>query len=99
MIQRRVRESFPLWLSLLLGPFYLLLFRTLDSGTRRGLAAGLLWAGFALVGIYAPRRLFAHYFLELLPAQCLVTALIICSAIGATGATTATRTALILILA
>jgi Dolichyl-phosphate-mannose-protein mannosyltransferase len=99
MIQRRIRESFPLWLSLFLGPFYLLFFRKLDSGTRRGLTAGLLWAAFALVGIYAPRRLFAHYFLELLPSQCLVTALVVCSAIDATGAASAARTALILILA
>src|SRR5262249_35075271 len=99
MIQRRVRESFPLWLSLVLGPFYLLFFRKLDSGTRRGLTAGLLWAAFALAGIYAPRRLFAHYFLELLPSQCLLTALVVCSAINATGAASTARTAFILILA
>ncbi len=99
MIQRRVRESFLLWLSLLLCPFYLLFFRTPDSGTRRGLAAGLLWATFALAGIYAPRRLFAHYFLALLPSQCLVTALVVCSAIAAAGAASTARTALILVLA
>jgi 4-amino-4-deoxy-L-arabinose transferase-like glycosyltransferase len=98
MIQRRIRESFPLWLTLFLGPFYLLFFRALDSRTRRGLAAGLLWAAFALLGIYAPRRLFAHYFLELLPSQCLVTALVVCWTIDAAGAAPAAPAGLLLVL-
>lgn len=81
MVQRRVRESFPLWLSLALAPAYFALFPTLDRDTRRGLAAGLLWAGFSLLGIVTMRRLFAHYFLGLTPSLCLLCALVVCAAV------------------
>lgn len=81
MIQRRVREAFPLWLGMVLAPLCLIVFPGLDARTRRGLWAGLLWAGGALLGISATRYFFAHYFLDLLPAQCLVCALVIALAI------------------
>jgi dolichyl-phosphate-mannose-protein mannosyltransferase len=80
MIQRRIREAFPLWLSLALAPLYLGFFRSLDEGTRRGLVAGLLWAALAFVGILAMRRLFAHYFLSLTAPLCLLCALVVCAA-------------------
>jgi 4-amino-4-deoxy-L-arabinose transferase-like glycosyltransferase len=87
MIQRRIREAFPLWLGLALAPLCLIVFPGLDARTRRGLHAGLLWTGGALVGISATRYFFAHYFLDLLPAQCLVCALVVALAIeeGARG--------------
>jgi Dolichyl-phosphate-mannose-protein mannosyltransferase len=89
MIQRRIREAFPLWLSLALAPLYLALFRPLDEGTRRGLIAGLLWAAFAFLGILAMRRLFAHYFLSLTAPLSLLCALVLCAATESPGQTPA----------
>lgn len=96
MVLRRVREAFPLWLSLALAPLCLALAPSLDSPTRRGLAAGLLWAAFAFPGICATGRLWAHYFLELLPAQCLVTALLVCWSIDVGSERSRLRTAILL---
>lgn len=80
MIQRRIREAFPLWLSLALAPLCLALFPALERETRRGLVAGLLWAVLAFLGILAMRRLFAHYFLALTAPLCLLCALVACAA-------------------
>jgi hypothetical protein len=96
MVTRRVREAFPLWFSLPLAGLYLVFLRALGCGTRRGLAAGLLWAALALPGICITGRLFAHYFLELLPAQCLVCALVIGATIEETRRVSAGRTAAVL---
>ena len=98
MISRRVRESFPLWLALVLAPFYLSFFRGLDSGTRRGLLAGFLWACLAFPGICTTGYLFAHYFLELLPAQCLVCALVVTATIGVVERVSAVRSVLLIVL-
>jgi Dolichyl-phosphate-mannose-protein mannosyltransferase len=89
MIQRRIREAFPLWLSLALAPLYLGFFRPLAEGTRRGLVAGLLWAAFAFLGILAMRRLFAHYFLSLTASLSLLCALVLCAAAESPGQTPA----------
>jgi hypothetical protein len=99
MIQMRVRENFPLWLTLVLAPAYLVFFRELDRGTRRGLAVGLLWAAFAFLGMCAMRRPFPHYLLALTPALCLLCALVVCSAVKCEGAADPpTRAALLLVL-
>jgi 4-amino-4-deoxy-L-arabinose transferase-like glycosyltransferase len=98
MISRRVRESFPLWFALVLAPFYLAFFRGLDSGTRRGLLAGFLWSCFAFPGICATGYLFAHYFLELLPAQCLVCALVVTATIGVVEGVSVVRSFLLIVL-
>jgi thiamine transporter ThiT len=100
MIERRVREAFPLWLSLALAPACLVLFPALERETRRGLVAGLLWAVLAFLGILAMRRLFAHYFLSLTAPLCLLCALVVCSAAespGRTGARTRLLLALVLL--
>jgi 4-amino-4-deoxy-L-arabinose transferase-like glycosyltransferase len=99
MVTRRVRESFPLWLCLLLAPLYVSVLPWVGRRERRGIAAGLVWAIFALLGIFAPRRLFAHYFLALLPAQCLLCALVASSTIEAGAVRMRARTALLLVLA
>lgn len=80
MIQRRIREAFPLWLSLALAPACLALVPALERETRRGLVAGLLWAVLAFLGILTMRRLFAHYFLALTAPLCLLCALVVCAA-------------------
>jgi hypothetical protein len=98
MVTRRVREAFPLWLSLGLAALYIPFFPSLGTGARRGLAAGLLWAAFALPGICVTGRLFAHYFLELLPAQCLVCALVLCSTIDAASSLPSRARTVILLL-
>ena len=81
MLERRIRESFLLWLGLGVAPAYLVFWRDLDRDTRRGLAASLLWVVFAFFGICATRRLFAHYFLALTPPLCLIAALVISAAV------------------
>jgi hypothetical protein len=98
MITRRVRESFPLWFCMLLAPLYVNVLPWVDRRARRGITAGLVWAIFALLGIFAPRRLFAHYFVALLPAQCLLCALVASSTIGAGTVGSRARTALVLAL-
>jgi len=97
MILRRIREAFPLWSSLALAPFCLAFLGPAEARTRRGLALGLLWAAFALLGICALRRLFAHYFLALTPPLCLLCSLVVCSAVESADRSRA-RTLLLLTL-
>lgn len=100
MIERRVRESFPLWLALGLAPLCLLTMPDLPQPTRRGLAGGLVWAAGALGGVVATRHLFAHYFLDPLPAQCLLCALVVSIAAedGAAARRSPARLAIVLAL-
>src|SRR6185295_11063428 len=87
------------WFCMLLAPLYVNVLPWVDRRARRGITAGLVWAIFALLGIFAPRRLFAHYFVALLPAQCLLCALVASSTIGAGTVGSRARTALVLALA
>ncbi|MGH7820569.1 MAG: hypothetical protein ACREQ9_12410, partial [Candidatus Binatia bacterium] len=62
------------------------------------LAGLLLWAGLSLVGVCATGRLFAHYFLQLLPPLCLVCALVLFVTIEPRNERDSKRIALILAL-
>lgn len=96
MIVRRVREAFPLWLSVALAPFVLAM-RRLEADTRRGIVIALVWAAFAFLGLLAMRRMFAHYFLGLTAPLCLLAALVVCAAVES-GDRTRAETALLLAL-
>jgi 4-amino-4-deoxy-L-arabinose transferase-like glycosyltransferase len=98
ILRRRLAESFPLWLSVVLAAGYLAFWRDLDRETRRGLAAGLVWAGFAFAGMCVLRRFFAHYFLALTTPLCLVAALVIGAAVETSDRRASARTVLLLLL-
>jgi hypothetical protein len=99
MIALRIRRSFPLWLCLFLAPAYVVgRIVPVDEVARRRIASVLLWTACALAGVCSTGRLFAHYFLELLPPLCLLCALVSMTTIEGGGERSSARTFVILIL-
>ena len=89
-------RAFPLWLALALAPC-LALAPSLDSPTRRGLAAGCCGPRSLSRHLRDMRRLLAHYFLELLPAHCACSrALLVCSSVDVGSGAHAGETAILL---
>ena len=70
-LSRQVLESPLLWMASLSAP--LVAWRG-SASLRRPVAAGLLWAACAALGIAFTRSFFRHYYLQLVPAQCLLAA-------------------------
>lgn len=69
------------WLGLLLMPVYLMGARNLSPSERRRFLYVGIWFFFALVGALFTRQLFGHYFLQVLPALCVLLGLVVAGAL------------------
>ena len=82
VMRDQVLRSLPLWVCLMLAPVYLLVFRDTSARDRRNILALLTWFGFAFVGVSFTKLFFRHYFLQVLPPLCLLTALLVWFAVS-----------------
>lgn len=82
VMRDQVLRSPPLWVCLLLAPVYLLVFRDTSARGRRKILALLTWFGFAFVGVSFTKLFYRHYFLQVLPPLCLLTALLVWLAVS-----------------
>ncbi len=69
------------WLGLFLTPVYLIGARNLSRQHKRNFLYVGIWFGFALIDVIFPRRLFGHYFLQLLPPLSVLLGLTVAEAL------------------
>lgn len=77
-LKDQVRENLLLWVGTVCAGGLALARRAgTDAHERSGLRATLLWFACAILGVSFTKTFYRHYFAQLLPAQCLLTALVI----------------------
>ena len=66
-------QNHPLWLCLLITPFYIYIFVPRKSEESYKFYALLLWFFMAFIGTCATKKFYPHYFLQILPPLCLLS--------------------------
>lgn len=70
-------QYFVLWSGLILTLLYVSFFKKINREDKDKLISGLIWFGFAFLGVCYTKDFWSHYFLQILPALCFLTSFII----------------------
>lgn len=93
----QVKSNLLLWVCLFLTPFYWVSSKE-TAFEKRNLTYLLIWFSMAFLGVCSPKSFYAHYFLQLLPSLCLLSAYIIIKTVWAAREIGTTRRLAILAL-
>lgn len=82
-LRHQLARNTLLWLGLLLSPIYLYVFRReMSAGERRHILAVLLWFLLTLPALVITRQFYSHYYLQIMPPMCLLSAWLIMKLLG-----------------
>ncbi|HAA32328.1 MAG TPA: hypothetical protein DCE56_37300 [Cyanobacteria bacterium UBA8553] len=94
----QIKTNLILWVALCLLPVYWFSSQDKNLKERKKLTSLIIWFAMALLGVFAPKSFYVHYFLQLLPSLCLLSSYLIIKTIWSAREIRTTRKLLILAL-